>query len=259
LWGILWPFGFANLVPAWLQGGLRTLLRRGYAAWQKQGYATIAPWVKPDFSRRYALHSRIVAHLGRFDTVRPAGLAAALTALALKVGDPARWLLTAPHGMTTAHPFLDTRLVRYCLGVHVHMKPIAERQKPILADALRGTLPDEIRHRPSKCCFNEAYFIGLRRNLPRLEALVRHASGLAQDWLDGDELLRCLRQTALGVSPNAIGTDRLGLTLSLLLWLARHDEWQRRPMRVARELCWSEPNQLAAAGPSCNTRPCCLA
>jgi asparagine synthase (glutamine-hydrolysing) len=250
LWQVLWPYGLANLLPTCLRGGLGALLRGGYAGWRQQNNTTIPPWVRPDFARRHGLHGRILAHVHRYgNTCRPAGLSVALDAIASKIGDSTRWLLAAPRGLSTAHPFLDTRLLRFGLGVRARLQPAPGRQKPILAEALRGTLPEEIRNRRGKGHFNETYFLGLRRNLPHLEALVLRAPGECLEWLDRDALLRHLHQAGLGVAPDAVGTDRMGLALSLLQWLSRQDEWQRRPIQATRVVCWRGPDVPAAGTP----------
>jgi asparagine synthase (glutamine-hydrolysing) len=140
--------------------------------------------------------------------------------------------------LNIAHPFLDTRLLRFALGVRARLHPAPGRQKLILAEALRGVLPEEIRNRTGKGNFNEAHVLGLRRNASRLEALIRQAPATCQEWLDREALLRILHQSSLGVAPDAVGLDRMGLALSLVQWLSRHDEWLRRPLRAARVLTW---------------------
>jgi asparagine synthase (glutamine-hydrolysing) len=47
VWTILYPFGIAPLLPAWI--------RVGYASWRQQNDYTIAPWIRADFAKRYGL------------------------------------------------------------------------------------------------------------------------------------------------------------------------------------------------------------
>src|SRR5262249_22142467 len=71
IWKLLGPFGFANLMPAWARMGLKTWWRGGYADWSRQNEWTIAPWILPDFARRFGLRSRALASIRRtFHTCR---------------------------------------------------------------------------------------------------------------------------------------------------------------------------------------------
>src|SRR5262249_9753111 len=138
-----------------------------------------------------------------------------------RTGDLGRWYLSTPRGMLVTHPFLDPRLLRYCLGVHARVGPFPrDTPKPILAEAMRGVLPETLRTRPKTGFFDEPDFRGLGRHLPTLEALVRRAPVDDVGFLDRDALIDCLRQSALGVGNARIQLDRVNLTLSLLRWLS---------------------------------------
>jgi asparagine synthase (glutamine-hydrolysing) len=83
-----------------------------------------------------------------------------------------RWSVAAPQGVFVANPFLDARVLRFGLGVHDRLTPEPGRMKPILAEAMRDTLPDNIRTRRRKGQFNEVYYLGLARNQHKLEAMI---------------------------------------------------------------------------------------
>jgi len=69
--------------------------------------------------------------------------------------------------------------------------------------------------------FNEAYYTGLSRNLPRLEALVQQAPVDDLEFLDKGILLDCLQRAALGNAGDAGSVTPLHGTLSLLVWLTQ--------------------------------------
>jgi asparagine synthase (glutamine-hydrolysing) len=231
-WKFLGPFGLANLLPAWLRAGLGTWWRRGYAGWRRQNEWTIAPWILPDFARRSGLRGRALANIRRtFHACRPVGLSLALRGVREHHGDFNRWYLAAPQGMVLTHPFLDPRVLSLGLGIQSRVRPQPGAQKPILAAALRGILPDRIRKRPGKGHFNEVYYVGLSRNLPGLEALVRQAPVDDLGLFDKAALLDCLQQAALGNAASIHSLTRLNSTLCFLKWVSLQDRGRPRQHR----------------------------
>jgi asparagine synthase (glutamine-hydrolysing) len=129
--------------------------------------------------------------------------------------------LAARDGIVLTHPFLDPRVFSLGLGALTRARPEPGTQKPVLAAAMRGILPECILNRPSKGNFNEAYYMGLSRNLPRLEALVERAPVDDLGFLDKERLLDCLQRAALGNAGDAGALMHMNATLSLLLWLTQ--------------------------------------
>src|SRR5690606_30231440 len=107
-----------------------------------------------------------------------------------------------------------------------------ERQKPLLADAMRGVLPDAIRQRRAKGNFNEVYFKGLARNRPVIEQVIREAPIDDLGLIDKAVLIDGLRKTALGVEVSGRGMMQLNLSLSLVQWLAKEPQLRRQPLNV---------------------------
>jgi asparagine synthase (glutamine-hydrolysing) len=253
LWNVFYPFGLANLLPAWAHVGLGPLLRQGYASWEKQSDYTIAPWIRPGFARRYGLRARGLDYVRRtYSAGWPAALALALTAIADSAGDVGHWCLAAPRGMAVANPFLDPRVLRFGLGSLVRLRVEPGRQKPLLNEAMRDVLPDRIRNRARKGHFNEVYFLGLARNLPGLEAMVRHAPVEDLGIFDREVLLRCLHQAALGIVKDMNGLSRLNLSLALFQWLTRQREWCKAvgpPTKVIRMDGAGEAPEARGAAP----------
>jgi asparagine synthase (glutamine-hydrolysing) len=228
-WKIVGPFGFANLLPAWMRAGLGTWWRGGYAGWRQQNEWTIAPWILPDFARRHGLRDRSLANIRRaFHACRPVGLSLALRGIRENCGDFSRWYVAAPQGIVLTHPFLDPRVLCLGLGIQARVRPQPGAQKPILAAAMRGILPDCIRNRPGKGHFNEVYYVGLSRNLQSLEALIQQAPIDDLGMFDKTALLDCLQRAALGNAADVNSLTRLNSTLCFLKWLTlQHKEQQR--------------------------------
>src|SRR5207249_871939 len=64
-WKFLGPYGLENLLPASMRAGLGNGWRAGYASWRQQSEWTIAPWILPDFARRFGLRGRALANIRR--------------------------------------------------------------------------------------------------------------------------------------------------------------------------------------------------
>jgi len=222
VWDMLGPFGLANLLPAWSRMGAGNWLRGGYARWGGNSEWTIAPWIRPDFARRMGLRERSLANLRRtYHACRPVRLSMALDSIRMYQDGFSRLHLAAPRGIVLTHPFLDPRVFSLGLGALTRARPEPGTQKPVLAAAMRGILPECILNREVKGHFNESYYTGLSRNLPRLEALVEQAPVDDLGFLDKRSLLDCLQRAALGNAGDAGALLHLNGTLSLLLWLTQ--------------------------------------
>ncbi|HEU4753298.1 MAG TPA: asparagine synthase-related protein, partial [Armatimonadota bacterium] len=231
VWTILYEYGLVPLLPPALRSGPRAWLHGGRVDWNGQNNYTIPPWVRPDFAQRHQMSERVLANFRRvFSGHGPAAFSVAVSSIAARHGDLSRRYLAAERGVHIAHPFFDQRLAALMLGAQLRLRPEPGVRKPVLAEATRGLLPEEIRTRRIKGHFGEACYLGLARNLPRLEALVRSAPVEDLDLIDKRELLECLRSAAMGV-PTRFGIEaiaRLNLTLSLLKWLSMQEQWLRK-------------------------------
>jgi asparagine synthase (glutamine-hydrolysing) len=221
-WSVFYPFGLQNLLPAWARMGLGPLLHKGYASGERQNGYTIGRWILPGFARRYDLFGRAIDHVRRmYSSCRPTSLSLALSGIASRSGDLSRWYLGAPQGLHRAHPFLDPRLLCFCLGLHARLEPTPGRTKPVLADAMHSVLPPKIRERRKGGDFNEFCFRSLARSLPALERLVEEAPVDDLELVDKRALTESLRRTSLGTGKDIGSLGRLFLTLSLLQWLSQ--------------------------------------
>lgn len=219
-WELLRTFGFSSALPAWSRMGARNWLRGGYAPWPDNTEWTIPPWVRRDFARRYDLRGRMLENTRRNRTSgQRAGMSILLSSIEVYQDGFSRCHVAAPRGILLAHPFLDPRVFTLGLGVRLRVHPEPGGQKPILAAAMRGIVPDCILDRPSKGSFNEAYYAGLSRNLGRLQAMVERAPTEELEFLDKPVLLDCLQRAALGNAGDAGVLMQLNGTLSLCVWL----------------------------------------
>jgi asparagine synthase (glutamine-hydrolysing) len=222
VWQVLRPYGIDNLLPAWMRMGAGNWLREGYASWGRSTEWNIPPWIRPDFARRMDLRGRGLANLRTtYYACRPEGVSMALWGIRLYYNAFSRLHLAAPRGIMFTHPFLDPRVFNLGLGILSRFRPQPGAQKPILAAAMRGILPECILNRPGKGHFNEAFFSGLSRNARSLEALVEQAPASVAEFLDKAVLLDCLQRATLGNAPDARALIALNSTLSLLLWFTQ--------------------------------------
>lgn len=236
-WSLIGPFGIAPLVPAWASAGLVPFLRGGRASWKAQNEATIAPWLTAEFVARGEIRDRYRAR--RRNSFPPASsivLSETLGRIGHTSGDWARYHLGAPRGVHIAHPFRDPRVMGVGLGARLRVRPRPDRQKAVLAHAMRDVLPEAILRRRNKAHFNAVYFNGLARNRPMLEDMVS-AYDDSLGLFDKGILLTCLRDASLGYR-SISGTGGLDSTLCLIHWLSSLPRWpaeRPQPTRVLED------------------------
>ncbi|POX37198.1 asparagine synthase [Streptomyces sp. Ru73] len=127
-----------------------------------------------------------------------------------------RWL-TADSGLPMAAPFLDDRVVEACLAVRPHERTTPWHYKPLLTEAMRGTVPDELLRRTTKGggVAEELEYEGLRRHRDGLLALTEDSRLAARGLIDAAALRRvCAGSFLPGLSPHA-----LAATLACEAWL----------------------------------------
>jgi asparagine synthase (glutamine-hydrolysing) len=232
-WSVLFEFGMANLLPSGLRSGLYPLFHGGYSRWRDMGPYTIPPWIRPQFAKQYSLNQRARKNIQEmYMNHEITGVSVALSAISERCGDPCRWYYAVPEGVVTAHPFLDTRLLCYCLNYHSQAHEVPERHKPVLAQAMRGLLPEDIRLVGQKKAFNEPIHRGLAKSFNSLVKLINSMSPLSDDMIDGSILLQCLQSAVLGIGKSASVLSRLHLTLALLQWMSCDKGWRSDRLAV---------------------------
>lgn len=226
-WRIMNQFGVRSIFPAWRHGFLGKIFSRSSGI--RGGVVdewSIPTWIRPDFARQHMLAERIAASarkMYRGEGSTPTSLA--LHGLQRRVGEAFSSLAAVPNGIALCHPFLDTRVLRFGLGMQARLTPLPRPVKPVLAEAMRGVLPEQIRNRRDKRSFNEVYYLGLRRNLPALRAMIALAPIDGFGLIDKTILMQTLEEGALG-AVDAYRLTRLDVTLSLISWLSRQPAWQ---------------------------------
>lgn len=264
------PFHLADLLRAWQVWGAWREAGRWAGAyncspWQLLGMFGREPlwpgagqpvpaWLRPEFVRRHRLRDRARANARRpYGHHRRTRLSMTLEALTVRAGDPVRWAVAAPLGLSLAHPFLDPRVIGLALGIQLRVPPEPGPMKPVLTHALRDVLPPQVTQRRAKGSFDEVFFLGLRRHLPALEALIRETPLDDLGVLDRAALVRGLEVASLG---GATAPQLQGLCLSLAAvgWLAGQrraetapPQWyrcRRGPGLAAREVAAVPTPQL---------------
>jgi hypothetical protein len=202
--------------------------------------------VRPSFAHAHDLWAKGLDGLRRM--ARPQlERSAMLFPLQTTGGDWISWYLAGPRGMAVSHPYSDPRLIAFALALPRDLKEAPDATKPLLQTAMRGALPEPICTRRWKRSFNEVYWAGLLRNLPRLEAMVRRSRIKELGVFDTDHLLRVLRQHALGIGDARAG-GRIAASLALIAWF---DQFQRAPQDHGRpaEVLSFAPGRTRAAVP----------
>lgn len=211
-------FGFSPIISVWAAGTRwASLLPKKDANWG------IPPWILPDFARRHSLRNRAIENARQiYQQGQHTSLSITLDEITNRAGDVFRWSVAAPLGISHAHPFLDTRVLAFGLGMQSRILPEPGKMKPVLAEAMRDRLPDMIRHRQRKGHFSEVYYLGLAHNLHNLEAVVRLAP--IEGMIDKNILIQSLQEGSLAGVPVRY-LQHMNYMLSLLKWLCMQQKW----------------------------------
>ncbi|MBH8566117.1 hypothetical protein I8748_28835 [Nostoc sp. CENA67] len=216
LWSILYPFGIEPLILPLLREGLPTFIRRGYGRWPKLGSFTVPPWVLPDFAKQHDMWGKAlktIREINRYSVEQSLNL----LGLRASAGNWAAWYLAAPLGIRICQPFLDPRLITYCLSLPRELREIPGVSKPLLQVAMDGILPEPIRTRQFKGNFNEVYWQGLAKNLPNLEEMVNQSRIDELGIFDKQQLIQAMRQHAIGIGDVRSGS-RISSSLAAIAW-----------------------------------------
>ena len=216
LWAILYPFALYPLTPPLLKQGIPTLLGRGYAQDINVSPYSIPPWIKADFAKTYHLWEKSL------DLLTPSGntsLESSYQILGLKafMGNWNNWYLANDVNIHLSHPFLDPRLITFCLGLPTALRENPYLPKPVLQEAMKGILPEPIRTRRYKANFNEVYGKGLNRHLPQLRQLILESGVEQLGTFDKEILIDKIEQQAIGLG-NVVSGSRINNSLALIAW-----------------------------------------
>jgi asparagine synthase (glutamine-hydrolysing) len=216
LWAIVYPFALYPLTPSFLKQGIPTLLRRGYAQDINVSPYSIPPWIKADFAKTYHLWEKSL------DLMTPSGntsLESSYQILGLKafMGNWNNWYLANDVNIHLSHPFLDPRLISFCLSLPTALRENPYLPKPVLQEAMKGILPEPVRTRRYKANFNEVYGKGLNRHLPQLRQLILESGVEQLGIFDKQILIDKIEQQAIGLG-NVVSGSRINNSLALIAW-----------------------------------------
>jgi asparagine synthase (glutamine-hydrolysing) len=219
LWSILAELAIFPLLPAPLHQGIPTLLRQGYGEWPKLGEFAIPPWIKADFAQEYQMYPKALATLRQIYRY-PVESSFNFLGLQTAIGNWANWYLANPAGIRISQPFLDLRVICYCLGLPREFREVPGMVKPLLQSAMQGILPEAIRTRRFKANFNAVYWQGLSRRLTQLETMVQESAIEDLGIFDKTRLIEVLRQHSLGIGDVRSGS-RISSSLAVIAWFDR--------------------------------------
>lgn len=219
LWSILFDWGLKPLIPSRLRGGLFSLFHNGYSKWPNLREFTIAPWINPNFAKNHYLWEQSISLIEQINQY-PREEAFNQFAIQTAVGNWTAWYLANPEGIQISYPFLDPRLMSYCLGLPQELREIPGVTKPILQEAMKNILPEPIRTRKYKGNFNEVHWKGLTQNLSNLEQLISQSKINDLGIFNAVQLITALQQHSLGIGSVSSGS-RISLALSVIAWFDR--------------------------------------
>lgn len=171
-------------------------MRRRFARQAAQDTARrrMPPTIRPAFAERTALHDRLARSVteaqeegrGEFDaqsaqlrTLRSGFVEANLEKLDL---------YAAAVGVESRHPFMDIRLVQYCLALPSRSKLRDGWSRAVMRDAMGDRLPEMVRARMNKMHYGTQNRTFVFESEPgAVQSLLDHP-GAASDYLDMDEV-----------------------------------------------------------------------
>ncbi|NEO77981.1 asparagine synthase-related protein [Moorena sp. SIO4G3] len=234
IWSILYQFCIGPALPMLMLGTIGTWWRGGFGRWPKVGKFAIPPWILPEFAQGTKMQT-----IGRQNAQRLYGGSAELSvdlwSLQASVGDWSQWYLAAPQGMHNSHPFLDSRVLSFCLELPTALREIPGMPKPVLQTAMRGILPEPIRTRRDKATFNDIYWLGLSKHLPCLEFMVRNSPSQELGIFDAQQLIHAMRQAAVGIG-NMEAIYHINTTLALIAWFDKMMAAQHQSLEAPTEV-----------------------
>ncbi|CAM5368356.1 asparagine synthase [Streptomyces abikoensis] len=123
--------------------------------------------------------------------------------------------VAASAGLTTAYPFLDDRVLEACLAVRLHERTTPWHYKPLLAEAMRGIVPDAVLRRTTKADTGAEVTAGFRRHRADLLALCDDLLLARYGMADAGRL----RTTVLAACAEGAVRPPLVQTLATEAWL----------------------------------------
>jgi asparagine synthase (glutamine-hydrolysing) len=220
---VLWQGGIIPLLPPALKPRTRTRHR-------------LESWFDPGFAKRLHLAERIRGVEDDVGFHRPS--ARQHYNLVRQVSRDIGWEFFTTKGCVEMRfPFMDRRIVEFCLAVEVSQWLRPGESKSLLRRALAGTLPEVVRLRRSKAGPDEAFHRACLREWGWLFAYASDARVCAHGFVDRTALTETLQLMRHG---GKLTRPQLLRTLCLEFWLrsleGRHESERWTDPQPATEL-----------------------
>ncbi|MFJ9034043.1 asparagine synthase-related protein [Streptomyces sp. NPDC102274] len=118
-------------------------------------------------------------------------------------------------GVSFEAPFLDDRVVETALSVRMADRYVVGRHKPVLAAALRGTVPDYVLDRTTKSHFTVDVYAGRKRNLAKMREMCEESLLVDLGLIGREGFRRALSSTM----PDPMHMGTLEKTMACEAWL----------------------------------------
>lgn len=236
---IAWLAAFKPLLPVFGRQAWRELRRwrdPRRPAWAFQ--SIIAPAFAQSMTGQAALQASLLRRAQRYRTTR----AENQSSVSRLQAQPELYnRLATCCGLELRHPFLDRRLVEFCLGLPAEQRLRDGWGRIIQRNAMAGILPEAIRWRRDKS--TPIYSMGqalCTQDMPRLGELVHAARGL-DHWVDQavlqrdyDRLCRAAAEARYHQRANWHAMARLDRAVHLVLWLEQLGHGSGLPVASGR-------------------------
>ncbi len=134
---------------------------------------------------------------------------------------------TSAQGLEGRYPFWDKRLVEFCFALPPEQKLRHGWERRVLRQAMRGTLPEEIRRRRDKTNFLPNLARGLSRDRGGLDALFAEPLERLDAYVDPTQARALYRSTLEAPEPSSEDLFMVWRIAALTLWLHLQDTQAR--------------------------------
>ena len=187
---------------------------------ERSAHQGLPPFINPDLARRIDLGERLAEHRSSKPedlTVRGSQLAV-FNSPHLAYSFEKFEHYTAAHGVEARHPFMDRRLVEYCLALPREQSMSEGWTRVVMRRAMAGIVPDSVRWRVGKASLAAPYaYLLVQRGGAALTELIASAD-VAAPFLD-IPYVKGLYDRRDTLSDTEVG--ELGSAASLILWLRK--------------------------------------
>lgn len=180
---------------AWVPASLRRALRP-WRRWRQRTRNTASPLLRPDFAARIGLSERIdrlEQHSRRRNPLDRESDVAGLIDHPYVVCAVERYERVAARcGLETRHPFLDRRVVEFCMRLPDSQKSGGGWTKHVLRRAMAGYLPESVRWRRDKAHLGEDLTLAYARQAyPEISRVIASGRDLLGPYVLLDEVQAC--------------------------------------------------------------------